>query len=120
MAKTDIGRVQGGGIFLSTANSSNSVNISTVSPADITPLVGDSIIFLNGDIRRVESVNDQVLTCGEVIASFKGLDGKDGIDGKNGVDGKDGIDGKDGEKGARGPGATFSYANNILRITTTE
>lgn len=41
-------------------------------------------------------------TLEDLIAEFKGEDGKDGKDGKDGVDGKDGLDGKDGKDGIDG------------------
>ena len=74
MADYNLGRVQGGGIFRSSAASGTSVALSTVSPSTIKPLAGDIIMFLNGDIRGVSSVSSTTVTCGEVIANFKGVE----------------------------------------------
>ncbi len=64
---------QGAGIFTSSANSSNYVFMNTVSPNALIPLVGDSILFENGDIRHVTAVTAP-LECGDVIANINGVD----------------------------------------------
>lgn len=74
MADYNLGRVQGGGWFYSSAASSTSVNLSTITPTACKPLAGDVISFPNGDMRVVVSRTSTAVTCGEVIANFKGVE----------------------------------------------
>lgn len=83
--QTNLGRVQGGGIFMSTADSSTSINISTLSPTTIKPMIGDTVLFQNGDIRAVIAVSDSNVTCGTVIANTKGNKGDKGDQGDQGA-----------------------------------
>lgn len=72
MSSVNLGRVQGGGFFKSSAASGTNIQLSTITPTTIKPLVGDHIIFSNGDIRPVSSVSGTTVTCGDVVANFKG------------------------------------------------
>lgn len=85
MAITNLGRVQGASEFTTTAASGTSVAISTLKPTSIKPLVGDSILFPNGDLRNITAVNSTTATCGGVIANFSGTNGTNGKDGTDGV-----------------------------------
>ena len=85
MASTNLGRVQGAGMFTTTAASGTSVAASTISPTNISPLVGDSVIFPNGDVRNVTAVSGGTITCGNVVTNIKGETGAAGTNGTNGV-----------------------------------
>lgn len=84
MATTNLGRVQGAGFFYTTASSGTSVALSTITPKNIKPLAGDCVIFPNGDVRKVTSVSSTTVTCGSVVASFKGEQGPQGPKGPAG------------------------------------
>ncbi len=71
MSTINLGRVQGAGIFYSTASSGTSVAKSTLAPNGIVPLVGDSILFPNGDLRKITAVSETNVTCGNVETNFK-------------------------------------------------
>lgn len=73
MATTNLGRVQGAGFFYTTASSGTSVALSTITPNTIKPLVGDCVIFPNGDLRKVTAVSASTVTCGNVVAGFAGM-----------------------------------------------
>ena len=75
MSTVNLGRVQGGGIFYSTASSGTSIAKSTITPTSIVPLVGDCVMFPNGDLREITAVGTTNVTCGDVITSFKGATG---------------------------------------------
>ena len=79
MSTVNLGRVQGGGIFYSTASSGTSIAKSTITPTSIVPLVGDCVMFPNGDLRKITAVGDTNVTCGNVETNFKG-DSGEGID----------------------------------------
>ena len=85
MAQVNLGRVQGGGFFYSSATSGTSIVKSTLSPSGLVPLVGDSVVFPNGDVRKVTSVSGDTVTCGSVLTSFKGPQGATGAAGANGT-----------------------------------
>ena len=85
MGITNLGRVQGGSVFYTTAASETSINKSTLTPTNITPLVGDSILFANGDIRQIITVTDNTITCGSVITNLKGEQGDQGPKGDIGA-----------------------------------
>lgn len=72
MSTVNLGRVQGGGIFYSTASSGTSIAKSTITPTSIVPLVGDCVMFPNGDLRKITAVSGDNITCGSVAANFKG------------------------------------------------
>lgn len=115
MATTNLGRVQGAGFFYTTASSGTSVASSTISPTSIAPLVGDCIIFPNGDVRKVTAVTTSTITCGSVVASIKGDKGEKGEAGAQGEKGEKGDTGAQGEKGDKGDSAlTF----NVGTVTT--
>ena len=76
--KTNLGRVQGGSVFFSVAQSEKNVKRETLTPANILPLVGDAIFFANGDIRQIESLETTTVTCGDVVAVIQGAQGKPG------------------------------------------
>ena len=78
MSEVNLGRVQGGGIFYSTASSGTSIAKSTLTPTGLVPLVGDCVIFPNGDLRKITAVSSSGVTCGDVAASFKGEKGDTG------------------------------------------
>lgn len=78
MSEVNLGRVQGGGIFYSTASSGTSIAKSTLTPTGLTPLVGDSVVFSNGDLRKITAVSGTNVTCGSVAANFKGDKGDTG------------------------------------------
>ena len=63
------------------------MNLSTITPTAVKPLVGDHIIFPNGDIRAVVSRSSTTVACGDVIASFKGPKGDPGNKGDPGGQG---------------------------------
>lgn len=72
MAITILGRVQGGSIFYSTTDSSTSINKNTLQPANLTPLVGDNVLFSNGDLRTIISIVEDTVTCGDVVTNLLG------------------------------------------------
>lgn len=78
MSEVNLGRVQGGGIFYSTASSATSITKSTLTPTGLAPLVGDSVMFPNGDLRKITAVSEDNITCGSVAANFKGDKGDTG------------------------------------------
>ena len=79
MSTVNLGRVQGGGIFYSTASSGTSIAKSTLSPTGLVPLVGDCVMFPNGDLRKITAVGNTNITCGSIVASFKGNIGAAGL-----------------------------------------
>ena len=70
--------MQGGGIFYSTASSGTSIAKSTLTPTGLVPLVGDCVVFPNGDLRKITAVSGTNVTCGSVAANFKGDKGDTG------------------------------------------
>ena len=102
MGVTNLGRVQGAGFFYTTASSGTSVALSTITPTSITPLVGDCIVFPNGDERKVTAVTTSTITCGSVVACLKGAKGDKGDAGAKGEKGDKGDTGAQGEKGDKG------------------
>ena len=78
MSEVNLGRVQGGGIFYSTASSGTSIAKSTLTPTGLVPLVGDCVVFPNGDLRKITAVSGTNVTCGSVVANFKGDKGDTG------------------------------------------
>lgn len=84
MATTNLGRVQGAGFFYTTASSGTTIAISTLTPTNISPLVGDCVIFPNGDVRKIIASTTSTITCGSVVASFKGPTGDTGAQGETG------------------------------------
>lgn len=78
MSTVNLGRVQGGGIFYSTASSGTSIAKSTLTPTGLAPLVGDCVVFPNGDLRKITAVSGTNVTCGSVSANFKGDKGDTG------------------------------------------
>ena len=81
MASTNLGRVQGAEMFTTTAASGTSISLSAISPTNISPLVGDSVIFPNGDVRSVTAVSGGTITCGGVVTNIKGETGPAGPQG---------------------------------------
>ena len=78
MSEVNLGRVQGGGIFYSTASSGTSIAKSTLTPTGLVPLVGDCVVFPNGDLRKITAVSGTNVICGSVVANFKGDKGDTG------------------------------------------
>ena len=78
MSEVNLGRVQGGGMFYSTASSGTSIAKSTLTPTGLVPLVGDCVVFPNGDLRKITAVSGTNVTCGSVAANFKGDKGDTG------------------------------------------
>lgn len=112
---TKVGRVQGGGIFFSTTESSASVDVSSVSPDTITPLSGDILVFPNGDVRIVERIEGSSVVCGEVVANLTGPQGSPGKDGEKGDPGSDGAPGKDAViTNELGNSATLAVSQKLL------
>lgn len=75
MATVNLGRVQGGGIFVSTSKNTTSISKSTIQTtngADISPLVGDVIINANGYLLLIKAVGSSSYTTqkfGELVTS---------------------------------------------------
>lgn len=99
MASTNLGRVQGAGMFTTTAASGTSVASGTISPTNIAPLVGDSVIFPNGDVRNVTAISGTTITCGNVVTNIKGAKGEKG---------------DTGDTGPQGPAATTDQILNLV------
>ena len=79
MAQIYLGRVRGTGMYTTAQESTSEKNITIqkalVSPTAFPPVVGDAIIFANGDVREVISTDDLFVFCGEAKANFKGEKG---------------------------------------------
>lgn len=103
MSMLNLGRVQGGGIFYSTASSGTSIAKSTLTPTGLVPLVGDCVVFANGDLRKIAAVNDNAVTCGKVEAN---IHGQNGVTPEIGPNGNWFINGQDSGKPARGATGT--------------
>src|SRR5699024_2132765 len=58
---------------------------TTISPTNISPLVGDAIMFPNGDIRLVTAKSETTITCGEVVTNITGPQGDGTVVQINGV-----------------------------------
>lgn len=123
MAMTNLGRVQGAGHFLTTTASGTGVQITTIKPTNIKPLVGDSILFPNGDIRSITAINTTTATCGEVVINIKGATGAQGVPGvagsytfSNGTDGSFNVAGSTTQKVTIGKPATAGTADNTNNI----
>lgn len=87
MSTTNLGRVQGAGFFYANATSSTSVNKSSLTPSSIPALVGDTILFSDGDVRTITAISTSTVTCGNVITSLKGPQGIQGLRGPMGPSG---------------------------------
>lgn len=111
MATTNLGRVQGAGFFYTTASSGTSVALSTITPTNIKPLAGDCVIFPNGDVRKVTAVSSTTVTCGSVVASFKGATGAQGEKGATGPQGPQGEKGATGATGVSVTGASVTLVS---------
>lgn len=83
--QTNLGRVQGAGFFYCTEQSSASVQLASLTPNNIHPLVGDNVVFNNGDVRKITTVAQPIVACSEVVANLTGPQGEHGIDGVNGI-----------------------------------
>ena len=103
MATQNLGRVQGVSFYYSSATSGASVALSSITPTSLKPLVGDRILFSNGDVREVTSVSASAATCGAVLTSLKGVKGEKGEKGETGETGKTGPQGPKGATGETGP-----------------
>ena len=103
MAITNLGRVQGGSIFYSSASSSTSVLKTTLTPTNLVPLLGDIVLFSNGDIRNITAIDSTTVTLSSVVASIKGAKGDTGATGATGSAGAKGDTGPQGPKGDTGP-----------------
>ena len=77
MAATNLGRVQGAGFFYSSANSATTVALNTIMPNNVSPLVGDTVVFSNGDIRQVQAIDSTNVSLGAATGSFQGPQGED-------------------------------------------
>lgn len=78
MSSVNLGRVQGAGVFYSSAASGTGVELGTVTPTSVKPLAGDTIVFSNGDLRTVTGISGTAVTCGEIVGSIKGTNGTRG------------------------------------------
>ena len=92
---------QGKSVFYSTAPSGTSIGAPSLMTDTIAPLVGDIMIFSNGDIRAVTAVDFDLITCGQVLANIKGPKGDTGATGPKG---DTGTQGPKGDTGANGVG----------------
>lgn len=92
---------QGKSVFYSTAPSGTSIGAPSLMTDTIVPLVGDIMIFSNGDIRAVTAVDFDLITCGQVLANIKGPKGDTGATGPKG---DTGTQGPKGDTGATGIG----------------
>lgn len=91
MASSNLGRVQGGGFFGSSATSTTSITKTTVQTNGVSPLVGDTIVNANGDLCKITAITSSAYTVTK-YGSIKGATGAKGADGTNGKDGKDAAD----------------------------
>ena len=87
---------QGKSAFYSTAQSGTSIGVPSLMTDTLPPLVGDIVIFPNGDIRAITAVDFDELTCGPVLASIKGPKGDTGAQGPKGDTGATGSQGPQG------------------------
>lgn len=94
MSENNLGRVQGGGFYGSSSDSTVSIPKSTITSTGVTPLVGDIIINSNGDILKIVSVASSSYT----VSKQGTLRGPKGDSGSDGNPGEDGLPGKDGTK----------------------
>jgi hypothetical protein len=79
MTSENLGRVQGASLFTTKLQSNTSIDLATLIPNNIKPLVGDCIIFVNGDVRRVESVSEIDAICeNSILFNIKGEKGDKG------------------------------------------
>lgn len=79
-----LGRVQGGGFFVSAIipdaqAESITLDVQLVNPKTIQPMIGDAILFADCGIRIVEARTAETVTCGKKIISTKGQAGKDAV-----------------------------------------
>lgn len=74
--------------------------------------MGDHIIFPNGDLRAVASRSGTTVTCGGVLASFKGPQGNPGDKGEPGDPGKKGDKGDPGDSRVSLEKRTFNAARS--------
>lgn len=80
MSEINLGRVQGGSVFFALYSSPVSAarvtfSKSLISPENIVPLVGDCVLFTNGDLRKITAVLSSQITCGNIVANLKGAKG---------------------------------------------
>ena len=109
---------QGKSAFYSTAPSGTSIGAPSLMTDTIAPLVGDIMIFSNGDIRAVTAVDFDLITCGQVLANIKGPKGDTGAQGPKGDTGTQGPKGDTGAQGPKGDtGATGSQGPQGVSIT---
>ena len=118
---------QGKSAFYSTAPSGTSIGAPSLMTDTIVPLVGDIMIFSNGDIRAVTAVDFDLITCGAVLANIKGPKGDTGATGPKGDTGAQGpkgdtgTQGPKGDTGAQGPkGDTGANGIGVKSISITE
>jgi hypothetical protein len=94
MIKTNLGRVQGGSIFTCNTESTTNINLNTLAPTDIKPMIGDSVLFSNGDLRKITNIEENNAVCSQIITSLKGVSGQDGVNLVNISAGNSSIDGE--------------------------
>ena len=112
---------QGKSVFYSTAASGTTISAQSLMTDTISPLVGDIVIFPNGDIRAITAIDFDVFTCGAVLASIKGPKGDTGAQGPKGDTGATGPKGDKGDTGAQGPkGDKGAQGVSITGVTITE
>lgn len=75
MAQIYFGRVCGSTAYTtceqSTAGKMITVQKNLVSPNNFEPVVGDVVIFANGDVRQVTFMDDLFVKCGGVMANLQ-------------------------------------------------
>lgn len=79
-------------MFHTAAASGTSVSVSSLQPQNLTPFVGDAVMFSNGDVRQITGVSGSTVTLGEVMWSNKGDPGVSdatlsNIDGNSAING---------------------------------
>lgn len=81
---TNLGRVQGGGLYYSRSTSTTSILKNTLVSTSITPLVDDIIINANGDICSIIAITETAYTVTQE-GNIKGPRGDDGDNGEPGA-----------------------------------
>ena len=76
----NLGRVQTWSMFYSSQNESYYVLKKNLYPLNLTPLIGDHILFSNGSVRAIIDTDISSVTCGDRLFTLKGKDGINGAD----------------------------------------
>lgn len=85
MSSVNLGRVQGAGIFYVVSASDEYATKANLRPTNISPLVGDMLLFPTGELKEVTSVEgDNVYFSDTAATSLKGAKGDKGDKGDKG------------------------------------